>query len=97
MTTGYVGPDAMPIAPVGAPEAWDIEADVVVVGTGMGGPTASTVASQAGFKTVIVEKNPFIGAAVPTPGVSQFCTTSTDAMASPSMVTRTYRSLIPWP
>ena len=70
MTTGYVGPDAMPITPVGAPEAWDIEADVVVVGTGMGGPTASTVASQAGFKTVIVEKNPFIGAAVPTPGVS---------------------------
>ena len=57
-TCGYVGPDAMPIAPVSAPEAWDIEADVVIVGTGMGGLTASTVASQAGFKTVIVEKNP---------------------------------------
>ena len=62
-TCGYVGPDAMPIAPVSAPEAWDIEADVVIVGTGMGGLTASTVASQAGFKTVIVEKNPFIGGA----------------------------------
>lgn len=63
MTCGHVGPDAMPIAPVSAPESWDIEADVVIVGTGMGGLTASTVASQAGFKTVIVEKNPFIGGA----------------------------------
>lgn len=62
-TTGYVGPDAMPIMPVEAPESWDIEADVVVVGTGMGGLTASTVASQAGLRTVIVEKNAEIGGA----------------------------------
>ena len=63
MTTGYVGPDAMPIMPVEAPESWDIEADIVVVGTGMGGLTASTVAAQAGLRTVIVEKNAEIGGA----------------------------------
>ncbi len=63
MITGYVGPDAMPIAPVEPPASWDIEADIVVVGTGMGGLTASTVAAQAGYRTVIVEKNAEIGGA----------------------------------
>lgn len=49
-----------PIEPEGAPDTWDEEWDVIVVGAG--GGLAGGVASQAnGAKTLVLEKNDFYG------------------------------------
>ena len=37
LVAGVTRPDAQPIPPVEPPASWDEEADVVVVGTGLGG------------------------------------------------------------
>ncbi len=63
MTSGHVGPDAEPIAPVAAPDVWDAEADVVVVGAGYGGLTAACYAAQNGCTAILCEKNPETGGA----------------------------------
>lgn len=49
------GGKADPIEPVAAPETWDEEADVVVVGTG-GGLVAAVYAAQNGKKVTVLEK-----------------------------------------
>ena len=63
MSSGYVGPNAEPIAPVEAPDAWDAEADLVVVGAGYGGLSAACYAAQNGFTAILCEKNPETGGA----------------------------------
>ncbi|MGV8082397.1 MAG: FAD-binding protein [Coriobacteriia bacterium] len=50
-------PLAEPIAPVAVPAKWDKEADIVVVGTGGGGLTASLLAAQNGASVVTIELN----------------------------------------
>lgn len=57
------GSDADPIAPVPAPAAWDEEADVVVVGSGMGGLTAALYAVEGGLTAIVVEKDAVTGGA----------------------------------
>lgn len=52
---------AAPIEPVGAPEAWDKEADIVIVGSGGGGLNAAARASQLGLSTIVVEKLTTVG------------------------------------
>lgn len=42
-------------------ESKEIEADVVVVGTGGAGTASALVAAQAGKKVVVIEKNSFVG------------------------------------
>jgi hypothetical protein len=59
--TGYVGPNAMPILPEEAPAEWTEEADIVVVGAGYGGLTATAWAAQHGYKAILVEKNAEVG------------------------------------
>ena len=56
-------PDAAPIAPLDAPQSWDDEADVVVVGMGGGGIAASLYAAEAGLKVISVDKEGTIGGA----------------------------------
>ena len=48
--------DADPIEPVSAPDAWDEEADVIVVGTG-GGLVGAAYAASQGKKVVVLEKS----------------------------------------
>lgn len=55
--SGYVGENAKPILPVSAPDNWDDEADIVIVGAGYGGLTAAVYAAQAGYKAILVDKN----------------------------------------
>jgi fumarate reductase flavoprotein subunit len=50
-----------PIAPLAAPDAWDEECDVVVVGTGGGGLAATTLAAQNGAKVITLEKLDEVG------------------------------------
>ncbi|MDR1014401.1 MAG: FAD-binding protein [Coriobacteriales bacterium] len=52
---------AEPMPPVGAPETWDHEADLVIVGGGGAGLSALVTCAQAGKRAVLVEKNPFTG------------------------------------
>lgn len=56
-------PNATPIPPMDAPDAWDDEVDVVVVGMGGGGIAASLYAAEAGLKVIAVEKEGTIGGA----------------------------------
>ncbi len=49
------------IAPVDAPEQWDAEVDVVVVGLGGGGLVASTMCAEAGLSVIGLDKMPEIG------------------------------------
>lgn len=59
-TTGYSCDggvsSAEPIDPVAPPEAWDLEADIVVVGTGGGGVNAAARATENGDSCIVVEK-----------------------------------------
>src|ERR1700722_1807816 len=43
--------------------AWDLEADVVVVGSGLAALSAAVTAANAGAKVVVIESNPVIGGA----------------------------------
>lgn len=47
---------AAPIDPVGAPDAWSYEADVVIVGSGGGGLLSAIRLQDAGLSTIVVEK-----------------------------------------
>ena len=49
-----------PVAPVAAPETWDGEADIIVVGTG-GGLPAATRALDLGLNVILLEKRPDVG------------------------------------
>ena len=46
-----------PIEPVEAPASWDVEADVIVVGSGGGGMTGSVRLADAGMSVIMLEKN----------------------------------------
>lgn len=48
---------AAPIEPVEAPASWDVEADVIVVGSGGGGMTGSVRLADAGMSVIMLEKN----------------------------------------
>lgn len=56
-------PDAAPILPVDPPDAWDDEADVVVVGLGGGGLVASGYLAEKGFKVIGIDKQAMVGGA----------------------------------
>lgn len=56
-------PDAAPILPVDPPDAWDDEADVVVVGLGGGGLVASGYLAEKGFKVIGIDKQTTVGGA----------------------------------
>jgi len=44
-----------------AVEKWDHEADIVIVGSGVGGCTAAVTAHEQGDSVVVLEKAPFVG------------------------------------
>jgi succinate dehydrogenase/fumarate reductase flavoprotein subunit len=44
-----------------AKNRWDYEADIVVVGSGVGGCTAALIAHKLGASTIVVEKAPYVG------------------------------------
>ncbi|MBI4300764.1 MAG: FAD-binding protein, partial [Chloroflexi bacterium] len=44
-----------------APEKWDLEVDIVAVGSSSGGMTAAIYAHDAGLKAVVLEKANSIG------------------------------------
>ena len=52
-----------PVEPVAAPESWDYEADLVVVGTGGGGLAATNLAAESGLEVIAVEKESRVGGA----------------------------------
>lgn len=54
---------ADPIPPAEPPARWDAEADIVVVGTGLGGTSAALYAAEAGASVIAVEKSAKIGGA----------------------------------
>ncbi len=56
-------PDAAPILPVSAPDSWNQEVDVVVVGTGGAGLAATTYLAQQGYSVVALEKQSEVGGA----------------------------------
>ncbi|MGV8084312.1 MAG: FAD-dependent oxidoreductase [Coriobacteriia bacterium] len=62
-TNGTSRPGADPLPTVDAPEAFDYEADLVVVGGGGAGLAAACTAAEKGAKVVLVEKNGFCGGA----------------------------------
>lgn len=55
--------DAENIAPVDAPESWDKECDVLVVGAGGAGLLAALKAAKEGASVVLIEKSPTTGGA----------------------------------
>ena len=61
MQTGKIGPNATPIPPVDAPGTWDAEYDVIVVGSGYGGLTATAYASEGGLSVALIEKSDLTG------------------------------------
>lgn len=60
---------AMAIEPVGVPSAWDIETDVVVVGTGGAGGSATCSALDQGARVVTLEKTAIWGGHIQFSGV----------------------------
>lgn len=52
------GKQAVSAAPVGVPEAWDYETDVVVVGYGGAGAIAAITAADDGSQVIMIEKYP---------------------------------------
>ena len=64
-------PDAAPILPVDPPEAWDDEADVVIVGVGGGGIVATAFLAQQGLKVIGIEKEGQVAVRAVTPAPSQ--------------------------
>ena len=53
--------DAGEAAPWWAPESWDIETDVIVVGTGDAGSPAAIRAVDAGAEVIMIDKGEFFG------------------------------------
>lgn len=60
-------PDAEPLAASGAPEAWDMECDIVVIGTGSVLP-AATYSALSGLETIVLEKSQMLGGTTITSG-----------------------------
>jgi succinate dehydrogenase/fumarate reductase flavoprotein subunit len=58
---GLTAPSVASAQAAGAPERWDREADVVVIGSGASGFPAAIVAREAGAAVIIVEAQPHIG------------------------------------
>jgi succinate dehydrogenase/fumarate reductase flavoprotein subunit len=58
---GETGENAQPIPPLDPPAAWDREVDVVVVGTGYGGLTATLYAAQQNASVIAIEKDDVTG------------------------------------
>lgn len=56
-------PDAMPIAPVEAPDSWNEECDVVIVGLGGAGLVAASYLAKQGVKTIGIDKENSTGGA----------------------------------
>jgi 3-oxosteroid 1-dehydrogenase len=44
-----------------APERWDIEADVVAIGSGIGGLSAAITAHDCGAKAIVLERSGYVG------------------------------------
>jgi len=59
--TGKIGPNATPIPPVGVPANWDAEYDIIVVGSGYGGLTATAYAAENGYSVALLEKSDLTG------------------------------------
>lgn len=55
--------ETQPIAPVEAPASWDVEADVVVVGSGAGGMVGALRLAEYGYSVTLLEKDTLIGGA----------------------------------
>ena len=60
---GFARSGALPIPPAEPPAIWDEVADVVVVGTGMGGLAAIIVCAEGGLSVIGVEKDSVCGGA----------------------------------
>lgn len=54
---------ADPIPPLDVPQSWDEEADIVVVGCGLGGCSAALYGAQQGASVIAIEKNSRTGGA----------------------------------
>lgn len=52
---------AAPIPPVEPPKSWDEETEIIVVGSGAGGMNASIRLAHAGYKVLMLERNPETG------------------------------------
>ena len=61
------------MAPANAPAHWDLEADVVAVGSGLGSLTAAIVAHDRGSRVVVLEKAPKMGGLCGYGGGEVFC------------------------
>lgn len=58
---GEATTDVGPIAPAEVPEAWDMETEVVVVGSGGGGINAAARAAELGASVILIEKTAVFG------------------------------------